>query len=311
VLAIIGGRAMAPYDLLMYITATPRFDELDGRAASARRDRKPRSLSLAVSSAALLLAAGAPAHALVIGVTEGVTYQVTESQIAPRFEPIAEALSKALKQPVTIKVLISYNSAREALKEQQVDLAFIHPAHVALEAIKSGRYQALAWTSGFTAYKVSLLCKEPQPISDWKSIAGKGLVMPDADSITSVITRAMLREQGVQPAALKLTNTRYQDAVPFYVKNGFAAYGATASSGVIKTWKDGGGNVCAESRAVPIKQWLVSRKLDAATAGAAREALLGLAQNDAGKRALATATYTGFVAPSAEVETALMNWLGI
>ncbi|MGJ3700974.1 phosphate/phosphite/phosphonate ABC transporter substrate-binding protein [Variovorax sp. AFSI2.2] len=294
----------------MYIPAPPRSDKLDGCAASARRTRKPHALGLA-ASAALLLAAGAPAHALVIGVTEGVSYHVTESQIAPRFEPIAEVLSKALKQPVTIKVFITYNGAREALKEQQVDIAFIHPAHVALEAVKSGRYQALAWTSGFTAYKVSLLCKEPQPISDWKGIAGKGLVMPDADSITSVITRAMLREHGLQPAALKLTNTRYQDAVPFYVQNGFAAYGATAASGVIKTWKDGGGNVCAESRAVPIKQWVASRKLDAATASAAREALLGLAQSDAGKRALATSTYTGFVAPSPEAETALMTWLGI
>jgi len=311
VLAIIGGHATAPYDLLMYTPATPRSDQPDGRAATARRTGKPRSIGLAVSAAALLLAAGAPAHALVIGVTEGVSYQVTESQIAPRFEPIAEVLSKALKQPVTIKVLISYNGAREALKEQQVDFAFIHPAHVALEAVKSGRYQALAWTTGFTAYKVSLLCKEPQPISDWKGIAGKGLVMPDPDSITSVITRAMLREHGLQPAALKLTNTRYQDAVPFYVKNGFAAYGATAASGVVKTWTDGGGNVCAESRAVPIKQWLASRKLDAATVAAAREALLGLAQSDAGKRALATSTYTGFVAPSAEVEAALLTWLGI
>ena len=281
-------------------------------ARQERRSRRPSSLRIAThAAAALLLGAGVPAHALVIGVTEGVSYQVTESQIAPRFEPIAEVLSKALKQPVTIKVFITYNGAREALKEQQVDIAFIHPAHVALEAVKSGRYQALAWTSGFTAYKVSLLCKEPQPISDWKGIAGKGLVMPDADSITSVITRAMLREHGLQPAALKLTNTRYQDAVPFYVQNGFAAYGATAASGVIKTWKDGGGNVCAESRPVPIKQWVASRKLDAATASAAREALLGLAQSDAGKRALATSTYTGFVAPSPEAETALMTWLGI
>jgi len=268
--------------------------------------------SVALAAAAWLLAAAAPAaHALVIGITEGVSYQVTESQIAPRFEPIAEAIAKALKQPVTVKVLISYDSARAALKEQQVDLAFIHPAHVALEAVKSGRYQALAWTSGYTAYKVSLLCKEPQPISNWKSVADKPLVMPDPDSITSVIARAMLREQGLAPATLKLTNTRYQDAVPFYVQNGFAAYGATAAAGVIKTWKDGGGNVCAESRPVPIKQWLASRKLDAATASTVRETLLGLAQSEAGKRALATSTYTGFVAPSADVETALMSWLGI
>ena len=117
----------------MYIPAPIRSNKPGGCAASARGIRKPRSLRLAVpAAAALLLAAGVPAHALVIGVTEGVSYQAAESQIAPRFEPIAEVLSKALKQPVTIKVLISYTSAREALKEQQVDLAFIHPAHVCL-----------------------------------------------------------------------------------------------------------------------------------------------------------------------------------
>jgi len=263
-------------------------------------------------AAGALLAASASAHAFVIGVSEGVSYDVSDAQITARFEPIAEVLSKALKQPVTVKVLNSYNGAREALKQQQVDLAFVHPSHVALGAIKGGQYKAFAWTTGYTDYKVSFLCKEQQPISDWKSVAGKQLVMPDADSITSVITRAMLREQGLQgPAAVKVTNTRFQEAVPFYVQNGFAAYGATAASGVIKTWKDGGGKICAESRAVPIKQWLASSKLDAATVNTARDALLGLAQTDAGKRALAASSYVGFVKPSADVEASLMNWLGI
>jgi ABC-type phosphate/phosphonate transport system substrate-binding protein len=272
----------------------------------------PLSLRTAAHGlAALLLTAGTSAHALVIGVSEGVSYQVSDSQITARFEPIAEVLSKALKQPVTIKVLNSYNGAREALRQQQVDLAFVHPSHVALEAIKGGQYQTFAWTAGFTDYKVSFLCKESQPISNWKTVAGKQLVMPDADSITAVITRAMLREQGLQGSAVKVTNTRFQDAVPFYVQNGFAAYGATAAAGVIKTWTEGGGKVCAESRAVPIKQWLASRKLDAATVSAAREALLGLAQSDAGKRALSTSSYTGFVAPSTDVEASLMSWLGI
>ncbi len=272
----------------------------------------PLSFRIAAHAlAALLLMAGSSAHALVIGVSEGVSYEVSDSQVAARFEPIAEVLSKALKQPVTIKVLNSYTVAREALRQQQVDLAFVHPSHVALEAIKGGHYQAFAWTTGFTDYKVSFLCKDAQPISNWKTVTGKQLVMPDADSITSVITRAMLREQGLQGSAVKITNTRFQEAVPFYVQNGFAAYGATAAAGVVKTWKDGGGKVCAESRAVPIKQWLASRKLDAATVGAAREALLGLAQSDAGKRALATSSYAGFVAPSTDVEASLMTWLGI
>jgi phosphonate transport system substrate-binding protein len=263
------------------------------------------------AAAALLLTAGASAHALVIGVTEGVTYQASDNQIEARFEPIAEVLSRALRQPVTIKVLSSYGSARDALKQQRVDLAFVHPAHVALEATKGGNYRTLAWTAGFTEYRVSFLCKDLEPISNWKDIVGKSLVMPDADSITSVITRAMLREQGLQDGVVKLTNTRYQDAVPFYVHNGFTAYGATASAGVLKAWKTAGGKTCAESRAVPIKQWLASSKLDATTAATVREALLGLGQSDGGKRALTASTYTAFVAPSADIEKTLMTWLGI
>ncbi|RZL89084.1 MAG: phosphate ABC transporter substrate-binding protein [Variovorax sp.] len=275
------------------------------------RRARGKCASFAPWAAALLLSTGASAHALVIGVTEGVTYRATDQQIEARFEPIAEVLSKALKQPVTIKVLSSYTSARDALKQQQVDLAFVHPAHVALEATKGGSYKTLAWTAGFTEYKVSFLCKDPQPILNWKELAGKSLVMPDPDSITSVITRAMLREQGMKDGTVKLTNTRFQDAVPFYVENGFTAYGATASAGVIKAWKTAGGKTCAESRPVPIKQWLGSSKLDATTTATVRETLLELGQSEGGKRALGTSTYTGFVAPSAEVEKALMTWLGI
>lgn len=283
---------------------------LDQAAPTGRRPRSLRALlPLALVSSAWLFAAGS-AHALVIGVTEGVTYRATDNQIEEKFVPIAEALSKSLRQPVTIKVLSSYKSAREALKAQSVDVAFLHPAHLAFEANKAGGYKTLAWTAGFTEYKVSLLCKDVQPITDWKAITGKSLVTPDPDSITAVVTRAMLREQGLAESAVKVTNTRYQDAVPFYVQNGFAAYGATASAGVVKAWKSEGGKTCAESRPVPIKQWLSSTKLDAATTAQLRDALLDLANNDAGRRALATSGYSGFVAPSAETERTLTAWLG-
>jgi hypothetical protein len=42
-----------------------------------------------------------------------------------------------------------------------------------------------------------------------------------------------------------------------------------------------------------------------------RETLLSLGQSDAGKRALATSTYTGFLAPSEDTEKMLMIWLGL
>ncbi len=264
---------------------------------------------LALVAAAL----GGGAQALVLGVTEGVTYRATDPEIAARFEGIAEQLGRALKQPVTVRVISSYNDMRAALREQQIDLAYIHPAHVALEAVKANRFRSIAWTAGFTEYKVSFLCRDPQPIADWKAVAERRIVTPDPDSITAVMVRAMLRENGLSPAgaAPKLLATRYQDAVPFYVENRFADYGATAARGVVKGWRDKGGQVCAESRPVPIKQWLVSTKLDDAAAAAAREALLGLAQSDAGRAALKASTYSALVASDAKAEPALIGWLGL
>ena len=276
--------------------------------------RKARSVRAHGPAAAALLLLGAfgPAHALVLGVTEGVTYKATDNQIEAKFAPLAEALSAALKQPVTIKMLSTYNASREAMAQQQVDVVFVHPAHLALEAVKGGKYKSIAWTTGYTDYKVSLLCKgTAQPISNWQELNGKSLVMPDADSITSVITRAMLRDNGLKDGAVKVSNTRYQEAVPFYVENGFTTYGATASSGVVKAWEGAGGKTCAQSRPVPIKQWLASSKLDAATAAQVREALLDFTHNDAGKRALTQVGYSGFQAPAADVEKSLMGWLGI
>ncbi len=251
------------------------------------------------------------AHALVLGVTEGVTYKASDAEIEAKFTPLAKALSAATKQPVKIQVIGSYNGLRDALKQGHVDVAFIHPAHVALEALKTGAYRSVAWTAGFTDYKVSFLCTEPQPIKAWSTVAGKAIVTPDADSITAVMTQAMLRENSLGPSNVKVQITRFQDAVPFYVDSSFAAYGATASKSVVKAWKDKGGKICAESRGIPIKQWLVSSKMDNGTAASIKDTLMTMDQNEAGKKALSTSGYTGFVVPDPALEKTLTSWLGL
>ncbi|EHR70162.1 ABC-type phosphate/phosphonate transport system, periplasmic component [Burkholderiales bacterium JOSHI_001] len=272
---------------------------------------RPCSLPPAAGLAIALLFSPLAASALTLGVTEGVTYRASDAEIAAKFEPLAAYLSGALKQPVQVRVLSTYNALREATGKKELDIAFIHPAHVALEAVKTGNYSVAAWTSGFTEYRVSFLCKEPTPIKDWASIKTKKLVTPDPDSITAVMTRAMLRQQGLAPGAPQVLNTRYQDAVPFYVENTFAQYGATASKSVIKAWTDKGGQVCAQSQPVPIKQWIAANALPAATQAAVRAALLGAGDSDAGRKALAASGYKGFEAPTEGAEKQLTAWLGL
>lgn len=266
--------------------------------------------------AVLLLALGAstPARAVtdfVFSVTEGVTYQATPKDIRDKFEPLAELIAKAVGRNVKLVLVPAYDDARAGLAKQEFDLAFIHPSHVALAEVKAGRYQTIAWTSGYTDYAVSLLAAGNSPIKSMEQIKGQVLVTPDPDSITAVMVRAMLRGEKLGPADVKVISTRYQDAVPFYIENTFASVGATAASSVVKQWTEKGGKVVVRSRGVAIKQVIVSTQVPQETRERVRDVLLHLAQTEPGRKALAALGYKGFVAPEADAEQAAIAWLGI
>jgi ABC-type phosphate/phosphonate transport system substrate-binding protein len=276
---------------------------------------------------ASILATGAAAQdrELVLGVTEGVTYQATPKEIRDKFAQIAEYVGKATGRRVRIAIVPAYNDVRAGLAKQEYDFVFIHPAHVAMTEIKAGRYKSVAWTSGFTDYTVSLLINADGPLKTLEDLKGHTLVTPDPDSITAMMVRAMLRTgklpiittkpdgQNAQDiaASIRVISTRYQDAVPFYIENGFAQAGATAARSVVKSWTDKGGKVLVQSRAVPIKQWLVSSTMPADEQDRIRTALLGAGQSKPGREALDAIGYKGFVATNPEVEASTIAWLGL
>jgi phosphonate transport system substrate-binding protein len=268
-------------------------------------------LALAFGLAAMAEPTPSQPNDLVMSVTEGVTYQATPKEIREKFEPLAEMIGRALRRNVRVVLVPAYDDARAGLARQEYDIAFVHPAHVAMTEIKAGRYVSIAWTGGYTDYTVSLLAKADRPITALTDIKGRTLVTPDPDSITAVMVRAMLRTQQIGPNELKVRTTRYQDAVPFYLDNGFADVGATAANAVVKQWTDKGGKVVLRSTAVPIKQFIASSRLPQDDRERLREVLTGLGQSDAGRRALAASGYKAFVAPDAEVEKSTIAWLGL
>ena len=92
---------------------------------------------------ALAVALAAPASAqstsFVFAVTEGVTYQATPKDIRDKFAPLAEYLGKATGRQVKVVLVPAYDDLRAGLGKQEYDLAFVHPAHVAMAAIRAGR----------------------------------------------------------------------------------------------------------------------------------------------------------------------------
>jgi len=279
----------------------------------------------AAMASLLVMGASAQDKELVFGVTEGVTYQATPKEIRDKFTPLAEYLGKASGRRVRIVLVPAYNDVRAGMAKQEYDLVFIHPAHVAMAEIKAGRYKAVAWTSGFTDYTVSLMVNGGATLKSLEELKGQTLVTPDPDSITAMMVRAMLRTAKLPAttakpdgqnakelaASVRVISTRYQDAVPFYIENGFAQAGATAAKSVVKAWTDKGGKVLVQSRPVPIKQVLVSSAMPADEQERIRAALLGMAQGKPGKEALDAIGYKGFVATSPEVEASTIAWLGL
>ena len=261
--------------------------------------------------AVLLLAASPWAQALVFAVNEGVSYRVPIEEIRGRYALLAADLSKLLKQPVTVEPVGDYPTLRKGLAAKSYDLAMVHPAHLSIQAIKDSGYQLVVVTKGFQKYTANFLVKADSPLKTLADLKGLKLGAPDEDSITSWMVRATLRDAKVDPAGLKITYTRYQDAVPFFVENNLTTAGATAANALVKAWKDKGGRVLGQSRPVPIKHIIAGPALSAEQLEAVREYLLALDSTDEGKKKLAPTKFIGFERYDDAELMKIGAWLGV
>ncbi|HEY6242259.1 MAG TPA: PhnD/SsuA/transferrin family substrate-binding protein [Burkholderiales bacterium] len=253
----------------------------------------------------------APARAeLTLAVNEGVTYYVTPSEIREKYKDLADLLGKTLRTTVKVVAVDQYPVLRKGLDEQQYDLAFVHPAHLSLVSMRDGKYQLVVLTKGYTEYKARFFVKKDASMKAPADMKGKSFGMPDPDSITAVITRASLRDLGIDSAKANIRTTRYQDAVPFFVENGFSDVGVSASGAVVKQWQEKGGSVLFESKPVPIKHMIASTKLSEQDVQKVRTLMLGLDKSEAGQKVLDKIGYKGYESGDLQQLAVLTKWLG-
>jgi len=261
--------------------------------------------------AGALGAFGSTAHALVFAVNEGVTYRVGSDEIRAKYAALSSDLSRILKQPVQVEPVGDYPTLRRGLAAKEYDLAYVHPAHLSIVAIRDSGYRLLAVTKGFTAYTASFLVRADSPFKQLGDLKGRSVGAPDEDSITSWMVRATLRDTFGAGPAVKYDYTRYQDAVPFFVEHKLTAAGATAANGIVKAWEAKGDKVLGRSKPVPIKHMLAGPGLTPDQVQQVREYLLGLDSTDEGRKKLDSIKYQGF-APFAESDLlAIGKWLGL
>jgi ABC-type phosphate/phosphonate transport system substrate-binding protein len=253
----------------------------------------------------------ARAQELVFAVNEGVTYNITPHETRDRYRDLGEMLAKALRRPVRVQPVDQYPVLRKNLEARAYDLAYVHPAHHALRAMRDQRYELVVVTRGFTDYKARFLLKKEAQLAKPEEIRGRPMVMPDPDSITAWMVRATLRDLGMKPETEKLSTTRYQDGIPFMMENGFFEVGITAANSVVKEWQSKGGKVLFESRPVPIKLLIASPALSGAEVERIQTLFLDLDRSEAGRAVLARIGFRGFDAGDAKLMSELTQWLGI
>ena len=249
-----------------------------------------------LATAAAMLIGPAFARDTVLAVNEGTTYQELDSvPFSERYKPLADLLSWELKRPVKVVQVDKYDKLEKGLADESYDMAFVHPAHIALRAVKGGAYQGLCTAKGYTNYRARVLVPKDSALKSMADLRGRKFAVPSLDSITTVMFVATLRQMHVPQPEKQLTATRYQDAVPFMVTQGFVDAGVTGSDAVAKDWTGKGGRILGESKPIPIKQFLVSKQLAEAERARLRALMLDLASHEEGRAALARIGMSGFV----------------
>lgn len=250
-----------------------------------------RFLSLSVLAAVMNTAV---AQELVFAINDGASYH-DSGPVTERYKPLQELLERELKRPVKIKSVEKYADFDKGLANEHYDLAYIHPAHIALRAVKNGKYVGIVTARDFTNYRARVMVKKESPLKSIRDLKGKKIGVPNAETITSVMFTANLSALGFARPEKSFTTTRYQDALPFMIDNGFVDAAVTGSDAVAKEWVGKGGRIIGETQPIPIKQFLVSTRLKDTERSKIQELLLKLTETESGKSTLKKLSMKGFV----------------
>jgi len=259
---------------------------------------------------AIVVMRSVAAQEFVLAVNEGVTYQ-DGGGTHERYKPLLDLLSHELKHPVKVQSVDKYADLEKGLAQDKYDLAFIHPAHIGLRAVKSGNYFGLCTAQGYTDYRARVLVQKNSPLKSLQDLKGKKIGVPSMESITTVMFIANLQQMNFSRPEKSLTATRYQDAVPFMIENGFVDAGVTGSGAVAKQWQEKGGRVLGETKPIPIKQFLASKKLSEADRLKIQNLMLSLSGSESGKAVLTKFGMSGFVPWNTSVMNEASSRLGL
>jgi phosphate/phosphite/phosphonate ABC transporter binding protein len=159
------------------------------------------SLGLRLAACLLFLAAMFAPHAGARDLQFGFTPVLGQAEERAEFEPLAEYLSSAIGQKVTLYVAKNYGDLRTQMEAGEVDIGSFSPfAYV--DAAKGGRIRIIAQSiiDGAATYRGLIVARRDSGLAGISDLRGKRFAFVDPKSASGyVYPRAMLIERGFDP----------------------------------------------------------------------------------------------------------------
>jgi len=269
-----------------------------------------RRLTLSGLAAALAIACAAQAapDPITLGVNAGVTTRDTIKAQSEKFAPLVQGASRALRVPIVIEPVRS-PEVPKAVREKRIDLLIIH-TNAALAAVTKEGYTLLALSRDLKDDRVHFMAAKNGPATV-AGCKGKTIWTAGARSYATEVGRAVLRANGVGSGEFDLKVTKYQDAIPFMLENGFGDVGMTRVESIARAWERQGGRILHSTERLPVYALVAKPGSDAALMKRVGDWMVSMSQTPEGEAALAPGGFKGFREVAAGESEALARWFGL
>jgi phosphonate transport system substrate-binding protein len=219
----------------------------------------------------------------------GIHPYLDEAELIKRFTPLTQYLSKALKQPVKIKVASHYQQHIDYIGKNQVDIAFMRPAPYVKMVKLHGLKPILARLeiNGNPTFHGKIIVRKDSAISSLHDLIGKDMAFGDPKSTMSfVVPRWTMKKFGINISLLKsYRHLSNHMNVAYSVLMGDFDAGAVKEE-VFYSLKDRGLKAIATTPAISEHLFVANNYLPVATLNTLRSSLYQLKKHKNGKNIL-------------------------
>ncbi len=224
---------------------------------------------------------------------------------ASRFAAVKQAIEKAVNRQVDILVTRDRRRVADMLERNQADLFVTHGTDLAASAMQTLGYTFVAASRpDFNAVFVG----KSGPVENLKSLAGKAVAMPRADTMAGQICLAELRDfLGTQFTQM---HTREYSGVVWAVENNVQPVGCIPSFAKAKSSLESKGiKVIYEGRPLPATPVIAAASLPASDRAAIAKMLANLDEEGPGRPVLRALGVSSFSEGGEGRVRALPSWL--